>query len=215
MHLCIIFHTHTHTLSRAHTHTHAQWHNNKERERVERKTKLRTCIADAIVTNNVDFEKVNTNKTFEAVKNWNLTSPMTGPHKVLKKKKKLSSMLGSVGFQSKVKQWQQKTTFVTLRSKIPPPPFPNCVPSDSVSQSATVSIYAHFVVLGLVTMNSKSAHLIWLPRDLRHRRYEIHKDSINFEPALWSWPRKQQSNFYTKHSSLWWCTIQLNVVAEK
>ena len=43
-----------------------------------------------------------------------------------------------------------------------PPPF--CVPIDSVSQSATVGILcAHFVVLGLVTMNSKSAHLLGLP----------------------------------------------------
>ena len=33
------------------------------------------------------------------------------------------------------------------------PPSPRCVPSDSVSQSATVSI-CHFVVLGLVIMNS-------------------------------------------------------------
>ena len=34
------------------------------------------------------------------------------------------------------------------------PPSPHCVPSDSVSQSATVS-NAHFVVHGLVIMNSK------------------------------------------------------------
>ena len=48
-----------------------------------------------------------------------------------------------------------------------------------LSQSATVSIsHAHFVVLGLVTMNNKSAHLLWLPRDQWYRRYKIHKDSI-------------------------------------
>ena len=37
----------------------------------------------------------------------------------------------------------------------------------------------------------------------------------NFEPSLWSWPGKQQSDFYTKHSRLWWSTIQLNLVAER
>ena len=43
--------------------------------------------------------------------------------------------------------------FVALRCKIP---LPRCVPSDTVSQSATVvSVYAHFVVLGLFIMHSK------------------------------------------------------------
>ena len=60
-----------------------------------------------------------------------------------------------------------------------PPPL--CVPHDGVSQSATVNIlYAHFVVLGLGIMNSKSTHLLWLPRDQWQRRYKIHKDSLNF-----------------------------------
>ena len=59
-----------------------------------------------------------------------------------------------------------------------PPPSSLC---DIVSQSATVSIlYAHFVVLGLVTLNSKSAHLLRLPRDQWYRRYKIHQDSIHF-----------------------------------
>ena len=43
-----------------------------------------------------------------------------------------------------------------------------------------LSVYAHFVVLGLVTMNSKLAHHLWLPRDQWHRRYKIHKDSLKF-----------------------------------
>ena len=41
------------------------------------------------------------------------------------------------------------------------------------------------------------------------------KTEYSFEPSLWSWPWKQQSNIYTKHSSLWWYTIQLNLVAKK
>ena len=38
--------------------------------------------------------------------------------------------------------------------------------------------------------------------------------SSSFEAFLWSWLWKQQSDFYTKHSSLQWCTIQLNLVAK-
>ena len=34
--------------------------------------------------------------------------------------------------------------------------------------------------LVLVINNSKSAHLVWLPRDQWHWRYKIHKDSIRF-----------------------------------
>ena len=34
-----------------------------------------------------------------------------------------------------------------------------------------LSVYAHFLVLGLVIINSKSAHLLWLPRDQWYRRY--------------------------------------------
>ena len=37
-------------------------------------------------------------------------------------------------------QNDNKTRFVALHSKISPQPLPHCVPSDSVSQSATVSI---------------------------------------------------------------------------
>ena len=32
----------------------------------------------------------------------------------------------------------------------------------------------------LVTMNSKSAHLLWLPRDQWDKRYKIHKEWIKF-----------------------------------
>ena len=28
-----------------------------------------------------------------------------------------------------------------------------------------LSVYAHFLILGLVIINSKSVHLVWLPRD--------------------------------------------------
>ena len=31
------------------------------------------------------------------------------------------------------------------------------------------------------------------------------KIQLRFETLLWSWPCKQQSNFCTKHSGLWWC----------
>ena len=34
----------------------------------------------------------------------------------------------------------------------------------------------------------------------------------SFVPSLWPWPWKQQSNFYSSHSSLRWCPIQLNLV---
>ena len=40
-----------------------------------------------------------------------------------------------------------------------------------------LSVYAHFVVLGLVISSGKSAHLVWLPRD---QWYRIHKDSTKF-----------------------------------
>ena len=43
-----------------------------------------------------------------------------------------------------------------------------------------LSVYAHFVVLGLTISNSTSARLVWLPRDQWYRRYRIHKDSIKF-----------------------------------
>ena len=68
-----------------------------------------------------------------------------------------------------------KTRFVALHSKI----LPRCVPSDSVSQ-VLLSVYAHFVALGLVTVNSKTAHLLWLPRFQWYKRYKINKDSITF-----------------------------------
>ena len=116
-----------------------------------------------------------------------------------------------------------------------------------------LSVYAHFVVLGLVISNSTSAHLVWLPRDNWYKRYEIHKDSINFwtsteiltlkttislqhpaydevpsnkiwlqkdqqfsrygrnshtwsyEPSLWPWTWRQQTNLLARHSGPWWC----------
>ena len=40
------------------------------------------------------------------------------------------------------------------------------------------------------------------------------KIKSRFEPALWSRSWKQQSNFFTKHSSSRWGTIQLNVVVK-
>ena len=57
-------------------------------------------------------------------------------------------------------------------------PLPRCVSSDSVLVKALLSVNAHFVILGLVTMNSKSVHLLWLSRDQWYRRYKMHKDSI-------------------------------------
>ena len=41
-------------------------------------------------------------------------------------------------------------------------------------------MYAHFVVPGLVIMNSKTAHLVWLPRDQWYRRYRLRKASKKF-----------------------------------
>ena len=68
------------------------------------------------------------------------------------------------------------TRFVALRGKIAP----HCVPNDKV----LLSVYAHFVVLGLVINKSKSAQRVWLPRDQWYKRYEIHEDSIKFAPSL-------------------------------
>ena len=49
-----------------------------------------------------------------------------------------------------------------------------------VQVKVLLSVYAHFVVLGLIIMNNKSAQLLWLQRDQWYRRYNIHKDSIKF-----------------------------------
>ena len=93
------------------------------------------------------------------------------------------------------------TKFVALRGKIPHshPLLCRVILYVKVLRSA----YANFLVLCLVIINSKSAHQVWLPRDQWYRRYMIHKQSLTFEPALWSWPWKQH-HFYTKRSSLWW-----------
>ena len=74
-----------------------------------------------------------------------------------------------------------------------------------------LSVYAHFAVLGLVISNSKSAHLVWLPRDQLYRRYKMHEDSIKFWKSLWPWPWKLLPNLLTKYSSLGWWTVQFNL----
>ena len=53
-------------------------------------------------------------------------------------------------------------------AKYSPPPL--CEPSDSVSQSATVSTY---MLIWLVTMISTSVYLLWLPRDHWYKRYKL------------------------------------------
>ena len=44
---------------------------------------------------------------------------------------------------------------------------------------------------------------IWLIRDIVQAN--IHWNS---EPPLWPWPWLQQSNFFTRYSSLWTCTVK-------
>ena len=63
-----------------------------------------------------------------------------------------------------------------------PNPHPLSVPSNTVSLTVSLllSVHAYFLVLGLVIINSKSADLIWLPRDQLYRGYKIHRDSIKF-----------------------------------
>ena len=53
-----------------------------------------------------------------------------------------------------------------------------CLVILKVKVKELLSVFAHFVVLGLVI--SMSAHLVWLLRDQGCRRYTIHKDSMKF-----------------------------------
>ena len=69
--------------------------------------------------------------------------------------KKLLKLQKTAGFSSAK---HVLTRFVTLRGQIPL----HCVPSDSVVK-VLLSVSVDCVVLGLVIMNSKSAHLFWLP----------------------------------------------------
>ena len=41
-----------------------------------------------------------------------------------------------------------------------------------------LTVYAHFVVLGLVVSNRKSAHLVQLPRDQWYRRYKTFRSAV-------------------------------------
>ena len=43
--------------------------------------------------------------------------------------------------------------------------------------------------------------------------WQTFTSSLN--PSLWPWPWTQQSNLFTKHSSLWCCTSKLNLVGQK
>ena len=63
-------------------------------------------------------------------------------------------------------------------------------------------MYAHSVVLGLVTGNSKSAHLVSLLRDQWYRRYRIHKDSIKFRTWIVILTLKTTNKFLHKTSQL-------------
>ena len=53
-----------------------------------------------------------------------------------------------------------------------------------------------------------------------YKRLKSLKDSaytnihLHFEPLLWPWPWTQQFSFLTQHSSLWWYTIKLSLVAK-
>ena len=53
------------------------------------------------------------------------------------------------------------------------------MPSSTASQSVTVSICT-FCCIGLVTSNSTSAHLVWLPADQWYRSSQTRKDSMRF-----------------------------------
>ena len=92
-----------------------------------------------------------------------------------------------------------------------------CVPSDTISQSATGSVCPLYCTWfgGLAISNSKSAHLLWLLRVISGTEDMIHKDSIKFWTFTVTLTLKTKPNFYTKHSSLWWCTTELNLVAKR
>ena len=70
------------------------------------------------------------------------------------------------------------TKFVALHSKIPPTPPVVCLVI--LQGKVILSVCAHFVVIGLVIINSNSAPLLWLPRDQWYRRYTLHNGSIKF-----------------------------------
>jgi len=53
--------------------------------------------------------------------------------------------------------------------------------------------------------DDESPYYIWPIRDIV--RENIHWSS---EPSLWPWPWIQQSNLFTRHSSLWTCTVKLS-----
>ena len=94
---------------------------------------------------------------------------------------------------------QVTTRFVALRSRLSPS-YPTPLPpalcaNDTVSKSATVSIYPLCCTWLLVNQHT----LVWLSRDQWYRRYKIYKDSVtSYEFSLWLWPWKQQSNFLHK-----------------
>ena len=110
------------------TDTHTQWHINKETQRERRGERgkkaanthhrWRYCIID-----NVILERKNTNKIFEAIKNWSLTSSAAIASWATHKGKKLWLMSGSVRFQRKggwmkkqQKMFKNKTTCVEVHS---------------------------------------------------------------------------------------------------
>ena len=63
--------------------------------------------------------------------------------------------------------------------------------------------------------DASSPYQVWLHKIQQLRDIIQMNIHWNSEPFLWPWPWKQQSNFYTKHSSLSRCTIKLNLVAKR
>ena len=55
-----------------------------------------------------------------------------------------------------------------------------------------------------------SPYWVWPIRDIVQAN--IHWSS---EPSLWPWPCIQQSNLFTRHSSLWTCTVKLSWSPQK
>ena len=103
--------------------------------------------------------------------------------------------------------------FVALQGKIPLTP--SFVPSDSVKskcyrQRMPTVLYLVWLLWIVNQHTFFGCQEISGTEDIRHIIIEQ-----SFEPLMWSWPSKQQPNFYTKHSSLWWCTIWLNLVAKR
>ena len=121
-----------------------------------------------------------------------------------------------------------------------------------------LSVYAHFVLLGLIISNSKSARLVWLPRDQWYRGHKILKDCIKvwtftvtlttqnasvyddvpsnqiiwsqkdqqfsrygrnshiwlYDPSLWPWTWRQQTNLLVWHSGPWRCITMPSLVTK-